>query len=229
MVGCGKFKKAEVLLNLKHIQNDGLTTGGNSLMSAYAALFDSARTCKIYNPGYNVTGFSYSSTMPADEYGIYSAYRGVVSFTAMTGTDYLDSIRTIWDNDSAAFAYYGACPPHPIIYPYPITVDSPTNDDVFLVKFITQAAIENYTGEPVWSELSNLDVIKFSDIKGIDDFYLEDSSGSINRKYPSLYQNKGSALGIVCIITLKNNKTIPAYIITNDMQPYPVSHVLWKK
>jgi hypothetical protein len=206
-------------------KNAGLTAGGISLLESYKKLLLQKSDCikKIDTTVF----YTITSSMPANEYGVYSSFTGNVSYASMYSGNYPDYIRNIWDWSDAAYSYYGACVPDPIIFPY--SHDQPTSDDVFLIKFIPVSALKAYSGKPVWDNLTNLAAVHLADIKCIEAYYLENSEGYINQQYPDQYNNKKSALGIVSDIRLKTNQLVHTYLITNDMQDAPLDHVLWKK
>jgi hypothetical protein len=216
--------KNKALLCYKHKKN--ISESGNMLIKSYKTLINT-KPNQFINP--NDTFYSISSTMPADEFGNYGliAHNVPISFGAVYQNQKLTYIRDIWNWRDSSYTYYGAIPPKPNYFPYPHGKNY--EEDSFCIKFIPTDIFQKAGVPPNWLALDALKAINFKDVQKVKCFYMECNEGYLNKHFPDQYKNPYSALGIIVQFKLLNGNIVSCYLVTNDMQPTPLNHVLWKK
>ena len=213
--------------------NNHLTEGAESLLRSYQRLFNDLHVCDTIN--FKVWGDT--AVMPANQYRLFTTNKdSLVSFSSSFNNikTQNDELQNIWDCRSGAYAYYGVCSPGKIHFPY----DCAYSDDVFYSKLVPVDSfrkafhLRTDTLAPVWDFRHIIKGLALADsVSSIEGFYLEPSGGFISNAYKIQYNNKYSALGIICTVKTKAGKIIHCYLINNDMQSNnSVSGLLlWKK
>ena len=178
-----------------------------------------------------------TAAMPSKGYhsGIFAAdtskkVYGFVNFTSMAFTKNPVAAEKIpfhsmWAmRSTATVAGYDAivCPeafPPFIVFPFAET----SQNHVFEAIFVTLTAYQT-ARKTEFLELKKI-AISSSDIKAINDAFLECPNEFMSRKETVSYNNVFSSKGIICQITLKSGRSVLAYLINN----YDGGTVLWKE
>jgi len=153
-----------------------------------------------------------SGTMPENCYSY--GKTGIVSYTSFYELERNPAIwRVIWGSDPAQFAYYGVCPPEPIIYPRP---GGNIENHVFAARLIKKTDYQAFSGpDKSYNGTLALSAIRIADVTSMSAPVMEESTGHINTAEHDLYDNIYSSKGIVVTVKLKDGSSHACYLLNN--------------
>jgi hypothetical protein len=133
--------------------------------------------------------------------------------------------RTAWlmPDDSISFGIRCvACLPKPVVFPYSKSPNVTNASFMTLLIPVSkyQASgllISNTSNDSTGAAIDPLLslAINSTEIKGINDVYMEEESGYMNSKLTAKYADEYSSIGVICDVVLKSGVTEKCYIFNN--------------
>lgn len=210
-----------------------VSANAHSLIDSYRNLVSERNINLCPYPGDSVIANRKSNYSAMPLYGYKgSKNEGYISFLSYNFFEYkfvfdatksikpaIASFRTIWmsEADKPRLPICENCFPRPIVLP-----DS-LKDHVFQAVFVPVNTYQlsgvlatDYIGDsPIGNSILDL-AINSTDIRTINDVYIEKTGGFSSIKFPIKYASEFSSVGLICEIILKNNEKLNCYIFNNE-------------
>jgi hypothetical protein len=218
-----------------HSSNYFVSANAHSLIDTYRNIVSETNTNLCPYPGDSAVAnrrCNYSA-MPLN--GIKgSKGEGYISFLSYNNFEYrfifeitrsikpsIVSFRTIWmaDADIPRLPICENCYPKPIVLPIGL-IDHKFETVLVPVDSYQSSGImdTDYIGDSrVVSPNSILDLaINSTEIRAINDVFMEKDGGFSSTKFPIKYNSEYSSVGLICEVILKNNTKLDCYIFNNE-------------
>lgn len=210
-----------------------VSANAHSLIDSYRNVVSETNTNLCPYPGDSIIANRRSnySAMPLNGYKA-SKKEGYISFLSYNFFEYkfvfdrtksikpaIASFRTIWmsEADKTRFPICENCYPKPIVLPEELI------DHVFQAVLVPVNTYKlsgildtDYIGDsPNGNSILDL-AINSTEIRAINDIFIEETGGFSNINFPVKYSSEYSSVGVICEVILKNNEKLNCYIFNNE-------------